>query len=175
MMGQHRANGLPLTPTTLEVAMPPKLTIEERFFAKVDRSGGDDACWPWLGGTTKRGYGMFRCGGRMLLAHRFGYELQIGPIPAGLHIDHLCRNRACQNARHMEPVTNAENVRRGEAGLNHRSKTHCLQGHPYAGANLYVNPRGARECRSCRTHARKVRAVVERASSILSSIDQEKA
>lgn len=131
-----------------------------RFWAKVDTSAGPDACWPWTGEINNGGYGNFKIGGRKLYAHRVGYELLVGPIPAGLHIDHLCRNRRCQNARHMEPVTNAENARRGEAGINHRSKTHCPQGHPYDEANTYVEPRGggrgSRKCRACRNHVKRV-------------------
>lgn len=70
-------------------------------------------CWIWQRGKSSTGYGMVNHGGRVVGAHRMYYELLVGPIPNGLEIDHLCRVRACVNPDHMEPVTRAENVRRG--------------------------------------------------------------
>lgn len=109
-----------------------------------------DGCWVWRGVKDRAGYG--RVGRRGRAAHRVSYELHRGPIPAGLELDHLCRNRACVNPAHLEPVTHEENVRRGEAGSNNRRKMFCPAGHPYDGENLYVR-RGrrwtARVCRLC--------------------------
>lgn len=84
--------------------------IEIRFWNKVNKT---DACWNWTGAKFYRGYGCFRLNGQSVLAHRVAYELVHGPTPMGLVIDHLCRNTLCVNPDHLEPVTNAENVRRG--------------------------------------------------------------
>ena len=157
-MGQRRANGLPLT-RNWRFQVPNQHTYPDsvtRFWAKVDTSAGPDGCWPWTG-ATRGGYGIFWCSGRAVYAHRHAYEIQVGPIPDGLHIDHLCRNRACQNAEHLEPVTNAENTRRGISfSTVNAAKTHCPQGHEYAGDNLYVHPSGReRRCRTCHIHANR--------------------
>jgi hypothetical protein len=113
----------------------------------------DTGCWVWTGSKTQKGYGRF--GHR--LAHRTSYELLVGPIPEGLVIDHLCRNRGCINPVHLEVVTNRENVMRGDgprllaAKNRERSEsiTHCPHGHVYDEANTYWSPRKKRYCRAC--------------------------
>lgn len=111
-----------------------------------------EGCWVWNGALDANGYG--RLGGRKWstnLAHRLSYIEFVGPIPEGMTIDHLCRNRRCINPAHLEPVTIAENVMRGESlpAINAR-KTHCPQGHPYDDENTYRNPStGHRLCRAC--------------------------
>jgi hypothetical protein len=93
---------------------------EQRFWAFVDREGPLSTyrpdlgpCWLFTGCTDTKGYGSFRHAGGNYRAHRFAYELLVGPIPEGLQIDHLCRVLVCVNPRHLEPVTNDENQRRG--------------------------------------------------------------
>lgn len=130
----------------------------ERFWSKVLFT---DSCWLWTA-CLIRGYGAFQFGGRGVYAHRFAYEFCVGPILAGLTIDHLCRVPACVNPDHLEVVTLAENVMRGVgAPAQHARKTHCLRGHPLSGDNLRVsrnNRRGAvaRRCLICtRAQARE--------------------
>ena len=130
----------------------------DRFMAKVciaEESG----CWQWTGALKANGYGSFCAGGRnsVTYAHRWSYEHHIGRIPDGFHIDHLCRNRACVNPGHLEPVTARTNLLRGE-GLTARraAQTHCGNGHEFTEDNVYVKPNGCRDCRQCR-HARRPR------------------
>lgn len=135
--------------------------VEERFWEKVDR-GRPDACWPWLASFTIHGYGQFRIGGRETRpegAHRVAYVLTVGPIPDGLVIDHLCRNRACCNPTHLEAVTPSENTLRGDSppAINAR-KRHCPQGHALEGANLVQSKLPRRLCRRCHNDQQARRA-----------------
>lgn len=116
-------------------------------------------CWEWQGTKTPDGYGLVGLERTRvnLLTHRVVYEALVAPIPDGLVIDHLCRNRGCVNPDHMETVTAAENTRRGRNAQ--REKTHCAKGHPYWGENLHVLPNGKRQCRTCnRTNMAAYRA-----------------
>jgi hypothetical protein len=114
-------------------------------------------CAEWVGCRSTRGYGRVNHEGKVRQAHRVVYELFRGPIPEGLELDHVCRNRACVNPAHLEPVSHTENVRRGNGGVNNRVKTHCLRGHEFAGPNLRFSY-GKRQCMTCRAErARRAR------------------
>ena len=125
-----------------------RATAAERFAAcvSVDLATG---CWIWMGCQRGKGYGCLRVNGRMMRAHRYSYELHVGPIPAGLQIDHLCRNRLCVNPAHLEPVVNRVNVLRGVGvTAQNAKKTHCRQGHEFTPENTRITD-GARVCRAC--------------------------
>lgn len=94
--------------------------VAYRFWTKVDKNGPmvltGSPCWIWHGRRDKAGYGLFKdCAVRQGRAHRVAYELEVGPIPDGKHLDHLCRNKPCVNPLHLDVVTNAENIRRGRS------------------------------------------------------------
>lgn len=110
-----------------------------------------DGCWVWNKGLNDAGYGLTSNGkGKNKRAHVASYELVRGPVPAGLVLDHLCRNRACINPEHLEPVTRRENTLRGVgASAQNARKSHCPRGHAYDEGNTVLRRRGGRECRTC--------------------------
>lgn len=139
------------------------MTAGERFWAKVEKT--DDDCWLWIGGTNGIGYGRFmpdgrRLGNRRLVyAHRYAYELMIGPISDGYEIDHLCRNPSCVRPEHLEAVTHAENLRRSVPA----TRSTCKRGHPRDGytasglLNDAYDRSGKRYCRTCNNENQRLR------------------
>lgn len=148
--GKHyqrlRAGSDPRTPSSKD------LTADERFWRKVDKTG---PCWIWTAGRDWDGYGIFSDAGRSRRAHRWSYAALVGPIPDGLQLDHLCRNRACVNPGHLEPVESRQNTMRSPvapAALN-AAKDVCRCGQPYDA----VSRSGARRCRECEARAARRR------------------
>ncbi len=138
---------------------------EQRFWSKVDRRGPNE-CWPWIPTVNDQGYATFHIGSRETgyphPAHAVAYEFIVGPIPKGLHIDHLCHtnsdceggptclHRRCVNPAHLEAVPPGVNTLRGNGPTaKNARKTHCLRGHPFDEENTYITPKGYRSCRAC--------------------------
>ena len=121
-----------------------------QFWESVNRSAGPDECWPFTGNTTRSGYGRVTIKGKIIRAHRFAYELLVGPIPDGWHVhhrtEHGCTTRRCCNPTHLEALPAPDH-----ASLYgwQQHRTHCPNGHPYDELNTRINRQGGRECRAC--------------------------
>lgn len=122
----------------------------DRFYANVVM--GPEQCHVWVGNNRGNGYGRIRFDGRVVSPHRWIYEHYKGPIPTGLQIDHLCRNTLCVNPKHLEAVTQRENLLRGTNQVALQAQqTHCKHGHEFTPENTYVGPtKGDRQCRTCK-------------------------
>jgi hypothetical protein len=140
--------------------------ILERFMAKVDKQ--ENGCWLWTAATDRDGYGHFSFERRTAQAHRVAYELLVGPIPEGLTLDHLCRERRCVSPEHLEPVTIGVNTLRGEAFTARQARqTHCKRGHEFTSENTSPQVAGrGRRCRACAQDARRRRTLRERADRL---------
>lgn len=119
--------------------------LRERIESSVAKT---DHCWFWLKHLNQDGYGAINIEGRHVGAHRASYMAFVGPIPDGMVIDHLCRNRACVNPQHLEAVTHTVNVRRGDSAVR---KDRCGNDHEYTKENT----RWVRVCVTCSTASRE--------------------
>lgn len=120
--------------------------LPERIESKIERIPFSD-CWWWTASTNKDGYGRVGYEGSNRPAHRVVFELLRGNI-GRLEIDHLCKNRACVNPAHLDPVDHLTNVKRSNCGYR-KGMTVCFKGHPFTKESTYFAPDGSRSCRIC--------------------------
>ena len=120
------------------------MPLRERLLSRL-LIDPDSDCVVWSGShNPKTGYGQIQDQGKNKLVHRVMYEMFAGPVPDGLELDHLCRNKLCANVSHLEAVTHQVNTQRRSAVI-----THCPAGHEYTEENTYLGKHG-RTCRACR-------------------------
>lgn len=151
-----------------------RATAEEVFWSRVDKDGPLPVrrpelgpCWVWTNALDDNGYGSITINGQRFYAHRYSYALLVEPIPDGLQIDHLCRNRACVRPDHLDPTTNRENTIRGDAprlaSERGRAVKKCKRyGHPFDEENTYWH-NGRRHCKACARIRREARDAREKA------------
>jgi hypothetical protein len=133
------------------MGISPKLTIQERLEARIDRSGGPDACHPWNPPYQSKGYGAIQWQGKKWLVHRLVWTLANGEIPKDIEIRHSCDNPPCCNLRHLLTGTHTQNMddmrRRKRSGWLKRET--CKNNHPRTPENIQVRPDGFRDCVPC--------------------------
>ncbi len=118
-----------LSKSKRDLRLCPRVLRQLRRFTKKIVLTPETGCWLWTGATQPNGYGRFREGGvgsKVLFAHRFSYEMLVGPIPPGHAVDHLCRNPSCVNPRHLRPLPHDENTRRANSLRFHQMEPDAL-------------------------------------------------
>lgn len=122
----------------------------DRFYKRVSKT---DGCWNWMGYRMATGHGQFGIRNKLLLVHRYSYEINIGPIPEGMEIHHTCENPSCVNPAHLQAVTRRQHMEVSPNMQSHKfsKRTHCNKGHEFVPETTGFH-RGYRYCRICERH-----------------------
>ena len=113
-------------------------------------------CKTWERAKSDNGYGYVRVGDKTIGAHRHAYLTEVGDIPEGWTIDHLCRNKLCVNVEHLEAVPHKINTQRRSEAIWKDRNGKCKHGH--SADNIFLNSNNKRSCREClRQGAQKFR------------------
>lgn len=147
---------------TLE-KIPRRVNTIDDLWGRIDKNG-PNGCWVWTAALNAAGYGVVGMGGKVVRVHRVIYEHMRGAIDRKLVLDHLCRNEACCNPDHLDPVTDGENFRRGMhyAAISWRTGM-CKRGLHQMSVHAHVRPNGSRYCKPCQVdnvQKRKANGVV---------------
>jgi hypothetical protein len=129
----------------------------EKHWSKISPEP-NSGCWLWEGAANPDGYGRVKIGRDLRLAHRAAYQTDVGPIPAGMQVDHLCRVCCCCNPDHLEAVTPKENMRRAlpfRSDYSAPKSNFCRWGHDLRVSGTYAHPHGFTVCRQCKRTANK--------------------
>lgn len=124
------------------------MDIEGRFHLKYIIT---NECWLWRASKLESGYGLFTDeSGKTVTAHRWSYQHFKGVIPQGLIIDHICRNPSCVNPKHLQAITQSNNIKRSLLVKARSARTHCKHGHAFTPENTrYVKGQRGRRCATC--------------------------
>lgn len=165
-------SGLPVHWARLRLVTP-----LQRWAAKVVLPVEPSGCWEWIGAKSENGYAKLHLLGKTVRAHRYSFGVFVGPIPEGLQLDHLCRNRGCVNPSHLRAVTQRVNVLVGQGIMAGFAKqTHCTRGHPFDERNTRMAKIGnGRYCRVCARERERIRRLKVRAANALNALDEERA
>jgi hypothetical protein len=119
-----------------------QFTLEERFYAKVEKIEG--GCWLWIGRLNRSGYGDLYYDGKKRRAHRISYEIHVGEVPDGMFVCHSCDVPMCVNPAHLWIGTNEENMRDMVAKGRHKTAARMAIKNVSKGKNYNAGERNAR-------------------------------
>jgi len=151
-----------------------KPPLPERFWMRVNKEGPINEtrpelgpCWIFETASTKRYAVVYLTSRQQVPAHRYAYEQEVGPVPEGTELDHLCRVRHCVRPSHLEPVVHAENCNRGDSFQ--RRQTHCKRGHYFDSVVSRPGRRAGKErrCKVCSAEAVRLHRDKQQISNIM--------
>lgn len=137
--------------------------LPSRMASKIEVDP-ESGCWLWTGSRDREGpsgYGTVSYQGKTDLVHRVVFRLLVGEIQENFQVSHAQprwpHHTRCCDPNHLEVVTREEALGRGDWDRARARRTHCRHGHAYTPESTYLDPRGFRQCRTCRSASNKSR------------------